>query len=94
MAKNSTYVKAFKSVFFLACLTFVLWQCYSSFSRYLEKPISIFKFIDSATNWPLPKITICPPLDSSTLSNCGISPEEWNNGKWTGQQNEYITGRV
>lgn len=95
MNSKGFFRKTFKSIFFIGCLTFVLWQCYYAFDRYLQKPISIFKFIDSATNWPLPRITICPPMDASYLENiCKLDHEEWNGGQWTGQYDENVIGKI
>ena len=86
MNKLSNCRKALKVLIFLACLSFVLWQCYLSFTRFLEEPISTSVGSDSARNWPMPKITVCPTMPYNYFkATCDMDPHEWNSGKWVGQ---------
>ena len=74
---NLNFRKVFRSLFFLACLSFVLWQCYLSMNKFLEKPRSTSVGFDLAKNWPLPKFVMCPAIDSAEsnynlLEECGF----------------------
>lgn len=85
MDKLSASIKVLKVLIFLACLSFVLWQCYLSFTRFLEEPISTSVGSDSAKNWPIPKITICPAtnLKFDYMETCNIY--DWEDGQWVGK---------
>ena len=85
MDKLSACIKALKGLIFFACLSFVLWQCYLSFTRFLEEPISTSVGSDSAKNWPMPKITICPAtnLKFDYMETCNIL--NWEDGQWVGK---------
>ena len=66
--------KVFRSLFFLACLSFVLWQCYLLLGKFLEKPRSTSVSFDQAKNWPLPKLVICPQINpyKDVIRKCGF----------------------
>ena len=63
--------KVLRSLFFLACLSFVLWQCYLLMGKFLERPRSTSVGFDQAKNWPMPKFVMCPAIKSFELmSRC------------------------
>ena len=65
--------KVFKVLFFLACLSFVLWQCYLLFAKFLQKPKSTYVEIDDTKNWPIPKFFFCPEFELGPLQQCGLT---------------------
>ena len=81
---NLSVRKILRGLFFLACLSFVLWQCYLSFERFLLNPRSISIGVDYAKNWPVPRVILCPSnIQPSARKNCAIQPDEYYNGsKW------------
>ena len=64
--------KIFRTLFFLACLSFVLWQCYLALDKFLQEPRSTSVRIDYAKNWPMPKVILCPTMKEEVLEECGI----------------------
>ena len=64
--------KVFKVIFFLSCLSFVLWQCYLLMGKFLERPRSTSVGFDRAKNWPMPKFVMCPPIKSDVLEQCDL----------------------
>ena len=73
-----SFRKAFRALFFMACLTSVLRQCYLSMERFLEEPRSVSVDIDHASNWPLPRLIICPPVKEEVLKECGNFSYEYS----------------
>ena len=67
--------KVLRSLFFLACLSFVLWQCILLMGKFLERPRSTSVRFDQAKNWPLPKFVICPTIKDDPLETCGFDNE-------------------
>ena len=80
-----------KSVIFLACLSFVSWQCFLSFERFLEKPTVTSLSKEFSKDQPYPRFTICPSKHSShlnvhqdVLQACGVSSRSFTDqGLWT-----------
>ena len=68
------YRKVFRVLFFLACLSFVLWQCYLLMDKFLERPRSTSVGFDHAKNWPMPRFVICPAIKDDVLRNCDSQP--------------------
>ena len=68
----------FKVLFFLACLSFVLWQCYLLMDKFLQKPRSTSVGFDQAKNWPMPKCVLCPEIKGKILEGCGFDPTGYN----------------
>ena len=66
----------FRVLFFLACLSFVLWQCYLRVDKFLERPRSTSVGFDHAKNWPMPKFVICPTIKNDVLKQCGFQPDD------------------
>ena len=67
--------KVFRVLFFLACLSFVLWQCYLLLGKFLERPRSTSVGFDNAKNWPMPKFVICPTVKDDVLEQCGVQTQ-------------------
>ena len=65
----------FRVLFFLACMSFVLWQCYLRVDKFLERPRSTSVGFDHAKNWPMPKFVICPAIKFDVLEyQCVVEP--------------------
>ena len=67
--------KVFNALFFLACLSFVLWQRYLLLGKFLERPRSTSVGFDHAKNWPMPKFVICPTIKDDVLEQCGVQTQ-------------------
>ena len=68
--------KLLNAIVFIACSSFVLWQCYLSFVRLIEKPSATSIKIEYAKNWPVPSFTVCPKdmhyrRNETVLKECG-----------------------
>ena len=68
--------KILNAVIFISCLSFVLWQCYLSFIRLIEKPRATSIKIEYAKKWPVPSFTVCPTdkklrRNEDVLKECG-----------------------
>ena len=70
---NINFRKVYRSIFFLACLSFVSWQCYLLFEKFLQKPRSTAVEVDDAKNWPNPKLLFCPAVNVFTLKQCNLT---------------------
>ena len=60
---NLRFKRPLNGLIFLICLRFVLWQCYLSFQKFLDKPRSTSVKIEYDRDWPTPPtpgFTICP----------------------------------
>ena len=67
-----SFQKVFKRLIFLACLFFVLWQCYFSLKKFLQKPRSTSVQVDYSKKWPMPNFILCPVLKEDVLEDCNI----------------------
>ena len=65
----------FRVLFFLACMSFALWQCYLRVDKFLERPRSTSVGFDHAKNWPMPKFVICPAIKDDVLNQCWLDPD-------------------
>ena len=68
--------KIYRALFFLACLSFVSWQSYSLFEKFLKRPRSTSVEIDDTKNWPIPELVFCPDMfdfELEPLRNCDLS---------------------
>ena len=66
--------KIYRALFFLACFSFVSWQSYLSFAKFLKRPRSTSSEIDKTKNWPLPQIYFCPSrLKLEPLEECNLT---------------------
>ena len=75
MKKLYIVQKVFRVLFFLACLTLTLRQCYLSMATFLREPTSTSVLIDFEKNWPMPRITLCPTINDEFLEDtCEIDP--------------------
>ena len=68
--------KILNAIVFIACSCFVLWQCYLSFVRLIEKPRVTSIKIEYANKWPIPSFTVCPrdrklKRNEAVLKECG-----------------------
>ena len=87
--KSFGYQRLFKILTFLACFSFVSWQCYKSVDKYLQEPRSTLLKIDFAKDWPTPTFTVCSsePINDDVLEGCsrsGWSERYLNKGAWVG----------
>ena len=83
-----------KAVIFIACFSFVGWQCYLSFEKFLEKPRGTSLSLEFANKWPFPRFTICPMIaflrrNEDVLNDCGFHgsfgyKKYTDQGYWTG----------
>ena len=51
--------RGLNGLIFLACLSFVLWQCYALIQKFIDRPTSTSVKIEYARDWPTPTFTIC-----------------------------------
>ena len=65
--------KIYRVLFFLACLSFVSWQSYSLFEKFLQRPRSTSIEIDDTKNWPIPQFFFCPELKEEPLEKCNLN---------------------
>ena len=74
-------VKSFKPVLkaaiFLACFSFVAWQCYLSFQKFLENPRSTSLSMEYTHDVSFPTFTVCPTTpflrrNADVLKKCGF----------------------
>ena len=66
--------KICKGLFFLVCLSFVTWQSYLSFAKFLKRPRSTSIEIDETKNWPIPQFYFCPGFkNEEALEKCNLS---------------------
>ena len=65
--------KIYRGLFFLACFSFVSWQSYLSFEKFLHRPRSTSISIDDTKNWPIPQFFFCPELKFDPLEKCNVS---------------------
>ena len=75
MKKLYIFQTVFRALFFLACLSFAMRQCYLSMEAFLQNPTSTSVVIDFAKKWPMPRITLCPTSNDEYLEDtCDLDP--------------------
>lgn len=82
-----------KAVIFVSCLSFVLWQVYLSFQKFLQNPRSTSLSLEFAKDWPFPRFTVCSKnlfdaRKEDVLDACGIFSNRYDKytdkGYWIG----------
>ena len=89
-----------KALIFFSCLSFVLWQVYLSFQKFLQHPRSTSLSLEFAKDWPFPRFTVCSKnlfdaRKEGVLDACGIFSDRYDKytdkGYWIGIGNENCT---
>ena len=77
MKSVMSFKPVLKAAIFLACFSFVAWQCYLSFERFLENPTATSVGLKYASDISFPTFTVCPrsPFlrrNADVLKKCGF----------------------